>query len=110
MDDLIHAVPAATGMTGTLRHPLEPLSAAEIRAVMAVIHASADFGPAFLFETVELKEPPRTAIPLRASTRSTPATSVFAPVVVPSSSNRTTLIAPTAAGAPVSVAASSRTI
>ena len=62
MDDLIHAVPSATGMTGMLRHPLEPLSGAEIRAVMAVIHASADFGPQFLFETVELKEPPRGAI------------------------------------------------
>jgi primary-amine oxidase len=61
MDDLIHAAPAAVGMSG-LRHPLEPLSAAEIRQVMAAIHAAADFGPKFLFETIELKEPGRTAL------------------------------------------------
>ena len=49
MDDLIHATPGFTGQSGTLRHPLEPLDAAEIRAVMALIRASADFGPDFLF-------------------------------------------------------------
>ena len=62
MDDMIHAVPAAAGFSDRLRHPLEPLSASEIRTVMAVIHGAADFGPQFLFETIELKEPPRAAI------------------------------------------------
>jgi hypothetical protein len=61
MDDLIHASPASAGMS-VLRHPLEPLTAAEIRAVMGIIKASPDFGPAFLFETIELKEPPRAAL------------------------------------------------
>ena len=54
--------PAATGMTTALRHPLEPLKCREIRAVMALIHASPDFGPKFLFETIELKDPPRSAL------------------------------------------------
>jgi len=73
MDDLIHAAPASAGMSAVpLRHPLEPLDAAEIRAVMAVIHASADFGPAFLFETIELKEPPRAALADYAAGRATP--------------------------------------
>ena len=71
MDDLIHASPAAAGMS-SLRHPLEPLSAAEIRAVMALIHAAADFGPAFLFETIELKEPPRAALDDFAAGKSYP--------------------------------------
>jgi primary-amine oxidase len=62
MDDLIHTLPGSAGVSGVLRHPLEPLSAAEIRMVMAVIHGAADFGPKFLFETIELKEPPRGAI------------------------------------------------
>jgi primary-amine oxidase len=63
MDDLIHTVPGPSGLSATtLRHPLEPLDAGEIRAVMAIIHAAADFGAAFLFETIELKEPPRAAL------------------------------------------------
>jgi primary-amine oxidase len=64
MDDLIHTTQANASMSkiGALRHPLEPLSAAEIRTVMAVIRKAADFGPSFLFETIELKDPPRTAI------------------------------------------------
>ncbi|OYY04218.1 MAG: tyramine oxidase, partial [Acidocella sp. 35-58-6] len=72
MDDLIHAAPAAAGMSATLRHPQEPLSAAEIREVMAVIHASADFGPQFLFETIEIKDPPRSALADYAAGKATP--------------------------------------
>lgn len=60
MNDLGHAVPhpAIAGF----RHPLEPLSAAELKEVMAIIHRDPAFGPAYLFETIELKEPPRGAI------------------------------------------------
>jgi len=71
MDDLIHASPAASHMS-SLRHPLEPLTAAEIRAVMALIHASPDFGPKFLFETIELKEPARSALADYAAGKSSP--------------------------------------
>jgi primary-amine oxidase len=72
MDDLIHATPGFTGQSGTLRHPLEPLDAAEIRAVMALIRASADFGPDFLFETIELKEPPRSSLEDFAAGKASP--------------------------------------
>jgi primary-amine oxidase len=72
MDDLVHAVPALPSMSGTLRHPLEPLEAAEIRAVMALIKGDADFGLDFLFETIELKEPPRAALDDFAAGRPTP--------------------------------------
>jgi primary-amine oxidase len=60
MDDLLHAVPATSHMSSA-RHPLEPLTAPEIRAVMAVIRATPDFGAHVLFETIELKEPARGA-------------------------------------------------
>ncbi len=43
-------------------HPLRPLSAAEIMAVVAVVRAAPAFGDAFLFETIELKEPPHGAV------------------------------------------------
>ena len=63
MDDLIHNSPATARMSGTaLRHPMEPLNADEIRGVMMVIRNAPDFGAAFLFETIELKDPPRGAI------------------------------------------------
>jgi primary-amine oxidase len=63
MDDLIHATPGAAQMgKAEPRHPLEPLTAAEIRAVMSVIKNSPDFGETVLFETIELKEPPRAAL------------------------------------------------
>src|ERR1700722_564606 len=38
-------------------HPLEPLTADEIRRVVAIIKASDASGPSMLFETIELKEP-----------------------------------------------------
>jgi primary-amine oxidase len=73
MDDLIHAAPSAAGMSAaTLRHPLEPLTDKEIRAVMAVIRGSADFGEHFLFETIELKEPARAALDDFAAGKATP--------------------------------------
>ena len=43
-------------------HPLRPLSAAEIMAVVAVVRAAPAFGDEFLFETIELKEPPHGAV------------------------------------------------
>ena len=43
-------------------HPLAPLSPAEIRAVVAAVRAAPDFGPAILFETIELLEPPKPAL------------------------------------------------
>jgi len=63
MDDLNHVEVAPPGMgTATPPHPLAPLSAAEIRAVVAVVRAAAEFGPNFLFETIELKEPSPAAL------------------------------------------------
>jgi primary-amine oxidase len=72
MDDLQDATTTAAGAIKGLRHPLEPLSADEIREVMLVIHASPEFGPKVLFETIELKEPPRSN--LGDSTTHRPAT------------------------------------
>src|ERR1700688_2353461 len=72
MNDLIHTTPTRSAMSLATRHPLEPLDAAEIRAVMALIKGAADFGPDFLFETIELKEPPRTALDDFAAGRPTP--------------------------------------
>lgn len=74
MDDLIHATAAHTGMSAVtgMRHPLEPLSATEITSVMAIIRSAAEFGSEFLFETIELKEPSRSAIEAYATGRATP--------------------------------------
>ncbi len=59
MDDLTSLVPGGftAGTSSTAPHPLAPLSADEIRAVVAIVRADARFGDAVLFETMELKEP-----------------------------------------------------
>ncbi len=72
MDDLTHTIPASSRMSSPRRHPLVPLDAAEIRAVMGIIHASADFGPRILFETIELKEPSRAALAAYHAGQATP--------------------------------------
>jgi primary-amine oxidase len=55
-----------------LRHPLSPLTPLEIRTVRAIVHGAADFGGRFLFETIELKEPPRSALAAFESGTSSP--------------------------------------
>jgi primary-amine oxidase len=64
MDDLIHRLPVTAAGMGVpaLRHPLEPLTEAEIRAAVAIVRAAPEFGEAYLFETIELKEPPKSAL------------------------------------------------
>ncbi len=64
---LIVSAPAAAavschGAPSEAAHPLAPLSPAEIRAVVAAVRAAPDFGPAILFETIELLEPPKPAL------------------------------------------------
>lgn len=73
MDDIIHVTPN-TGFAGqtTGCHPLVPLDAAELRAAMALIRAAPDFGEGILFETIELKEPPRAALADYAAGRPVP--------------------------------------
>jgi primary-amine oxidase len=41
---------------------LEPLTAAEIRSVAAIVKADPAFGEAILFETIELMDPPKSSI------------------------------------------------
>jgi primary-amine oxidase len=43
-------------------HPLAPLTPEEIRATVAAVRAAPEFGPAILFETIELLEPPKAAL------------------------------------------------
>ncbi|MDE2240856.1 MAG: tyramine oxidase, partial [Rhodospirillales bacterium] len=58
MDDLHLPASAGPGLASTPRHPMTPLDAGEIRQVVAIIRADAAFGADFLFEVIELKEPP----------------------------------------------------
>jgi primary-amine oxidase len=63
MDDIARIIdPAADPRLSAQRHALAPLSPAEIRAAVAIVKADPAFGPAILFETIELMEPPKTAI------------------------------------------------
>ena len=50
------------------QHALTPLSPTEIRAVVSIVRGDTRFGPSFMFETIELKEPDKAA--LRAARRS----------------------------------------
>jgi primary-amine oxidase len=52
----------ATGATPIYAPALEPLTAAEIRGVAAIVKADPAFGEAILFETIELMDPPKSAI------------------------------------------------
>jgi primary-amine oxidase len=47
---------------GRSARALAPLTPAEIRATVAIIKADAGFGSAILFETIELMEPPKSAM------------------------------------------------
>ena len=46
----------------TRPHPLAPLTAAEISTVVSIIQASPLFGDQTRFETIELLEPPKSAV------------------------------------------------
>ena len=46
----------------TARHPLDALTADEIRAVTSAIRAHREFGEDVLFETIELKEPAKADV------------------------------------------------
>jgi primary-amine oxidase len=52
----------APAPTTAAPHPLDPLSPAELRRVVAAIRADAAFGAAVLFETIELMEPEKAAL------------------------------------------------
>ncbi len=54
--------PGTAVVTGRAPHPLTPLTAAEIRAVVAIVRADARCGGAVMFETIELKEPTKAAL------------------------------------------------
>jgi primary-amine oxidase len=63
MDDQVNieAAYASLSKPGAM-HPLEPLSAAEILAVVAIVRADAAFADGVMFETIELHEPPKAAV------------------------------------------------
>lgn len=52
----------AEPITGAAIHPLDPLTADEIRTAMAIVRGDPAFGPPALFETVELLEPGRQTL------------------------------------------------
>jgi len=54
-----YAPSAETRLSG---HPLEPLSAEEIARAVAIVREEPRLPPELLFETVELKEPPKAAV------------------------------------------------
>ena len=72
MKELQGVSTAEFGEAAALRHPLEPLSAEEILAVIRLIRESSDFGPKYLFETIELKEPLWTALEAFARGKASP--------------------------------------
>jgi primary-amine oxidase len=72
MDDLHLPASAAPRLSTGGRHPLTPLDAEEIRQAVEIIRADADFGDRFLFEVVELKEPPVAAMAAYAEGKTWP--------------------------------------
>lgn len=48
--------------TDAVRHPLDPLSKEEIKAVIQIVRADSNFGEGYFFETVELYEPLKAVI------------------------------------------------
>jgi primary-amine oxidase len=65
MDDIVRFTSGrTTAGAGKPAHTqaLEPLTPAEIRATAAIVKADPGFGEAILFETIELMDPPKTAI------------------------------------------------
>ena len=57
-----HMLRHRAGAADTERHPLDPLSAAEIEAAVRILRAERCPGPSIRFETVELKEPPKAVL------------------------------------------------
>ena len=45
-----------------VKHPLDPLTAAEIRAVVEIVRNDPNYGAEFLFETIELLEPEKSVV------------------------------------------------
>ena len=66
MDDIVtHEQTANCGHSAAHKHanhPLDALTADEILAVTAAIRAHPDFGEDVCFETIELKEPPKSDV------------------------------------------------
>ncbi len=63
MDDVV-SFPAVAALqsSASVAHPLEPLTADELRAVGRAIRADAQFSDGYLFETIELSEPSKQAV------------------------------------------------
>src|SRR5580698_7672096 len=62
--------------TDAVKHPLDPLTATEIAAVIQIVRDDPQFGADFLFETIELLEPEKSLVreyrrgdPIRRSAR-----------------------------------------
>ena len=51
---------SGTQRSDEVRHPLDPLTAAEIRAVVQIVRDDPQYGADFLFETIELLEPEKS--------------------------------------------------
>ena len=49
-------------MTVAVRHPLDPLSAEEIRQAVAILRRDRGVGPRWRFGTIELKEPSKRSL------------------------------------------------
>ncbi len=65
MDDVANITaqqPGSTSAAGRAAHPLTPLTAEEIRAVVAIVRADPRCAGAVMFETIELKEPAKSAL------------------------------------------------
>jgi Copper amine oxidase, N2 domain len=59
---MIDAWNAGDGAAVAVLHPLDPLTADEIRAAVAVVRASGRLGREVLFIRIELREPPKSAV------------------------------------------------
>jgi primary-amine oxidase len=53
---------SGAGRSDEVRHPLDPLTAAEIRAVVQIIRGDPRYGADFRFETIELLEPEKSVV------------------------------------------------
>ena len=62
MDDMVARPETGTGAHTRAAHPLDSLTADEIKAVTRAVRAHPDFGEDTLFETMELKEPAKSVV------------------------------------------------
>jgi primary-amine oxidase len=53
---------SGTGGSDEVRHPLDPLTATEIRAAVQIIRDDPQYGADVLFETIELLEPEKSVL------------------------------------------------